>query len=180
MDYTYYIKYWLNGFWKGHNLFTAKFDSIYEINFDQLYREGAGLIVFDVDDTIAEHKGEISKRTIDLLLRLSNNGWKLGIFSNCTVERRQQLIDYFKDLNIYIFDKGGKPNPNGFIKICKENDVTPEKSVMVGEKLSTDIYGSFLAGYKYRIIVKPYTEIIGGKKSSWIGRFVRKIENIKI
>jgi HAD superfamily phosphatase (TIGR01668 family) len=178
MDYTYYIKFWLSGFWKSHDLYTQKANSVYEIEYNKLYLDGCRLAVFDVDDTIGEHKGEITQKTKNLFEKLSNGGWKLVLFSNCTQERRSQLINYFKNLNVEIYEKGGKPNPKGFIEICKENNVGPDKSVMIGEKLSTDIYGSYLAGYMYRILVKPYSEIFGGKQSTIIERLLRRVENI--
>jgi hypothetical protein len=39
------------------------------------------------------------------------------------------------------------------------------------------MYGAYLAGYRERVLVKPYTEIFGGKKSSWIEQLLRSVEN---
>ena len=175
MDILYYLKFYIS---LGRKKFiTRKLESIYKLEDGLDNFKDINLLVFDVDDTIGEHKGTIPERTIKMFKTLQEKGYKIAILTNCGRKRRVELNRVFRPLKIYIEPTNLKPNPIGYFNVCKKMKINPENSAMFGEKLGTDIYGAYLAGYKERILVKPYTEIFGGKRSRWIERLIRAREN---
>jgi HAD superfamily phosphatase (TIGR01668 family) len=178
MDIKHYLAYWLTGFVQPAKIRTLTAKSIYDIDYQRLKNAGIKLLVFDVDDTIAEHKGTIPERTTVLFKHLSLIGFKLALFSNCSTARTRELDKLFAGLDIYNSQRSDKPNPVGYLEICEHYKVVPEQAAMIGEKMGTDIYGGYLAKYKERILVQPFTEVFSGKKANLAIRILRRMENL--
>jgi len=185
MDIYFYTKFWLS--FKRKVLITRKLDSVYELE-GLTCKTGSvpcvlkdiKLIVFDVDDTIAEHKGIIPQKTFDLFDSLKEKGYKVAVLTNCGKNRRAEINSIFGPKGIYVEPTNFKPNPWGYKQVCKKFEVSPSQASMVGEKMGTDMYGAYLAGYKERILVKPFTDVFGGKRSSLLEQFIRLLENITL
>jgi len=178
LDLFYYTRYFIASIKGRKRLVTSKFRSIYNIDVNDLKDKGIKLMVFDVDDTIGEHRGLIPQKSLDLLNEIKSNGINVVIFSNCGSKRRNELEKVFLPLQIKVVAASNKPNPKGYLAACRLSNTNPEHSAMIGEKIGTDLYGAYLAGYKERIMVQPYTKIFGGKKSMLIVRWLRELENL--
>ena len=178
MDILFYLKFWLSSLKGRKRFYTQHLTSIFDVDLAALKTNGISLLAFDVDDTLGEHKGGISEQTIEFLNKASDEGFKLAILSNCGKRRMEEVVKVFGPMNIYIEQSNTKPNPRGYFNVCNKLKVGTENAAMFGEKIGTDMYGAFLAGYKERILVKPYTLIFGGKKSSWVERAIRFVENL--
>lgn len=176
MDISFYLKFWFSS--KRKDLVTRRLESIYDFEGISTKLKSIKLLVFDVDDTIAEHKGKIPDKTFEFLKRMQNEGFKLAVLTNCDPKRRTELVSILGPYGVYVESTNLKPNPLGYKKVCERYGIEPGNSAMFGEKTSTDIYGAYLANYKERILVKPYTVVFGGKKSSWIERLLRFLENL--
>ena len=185
MDIYFYLKFWLS--FKRKVLMTRKLESIYDLERLTGTTEKRSeefkdiqLFVFDVDDTIAEYRNEISDQSLELFESLKEKGFKVAVLSNCGRRRRAVLTAIFTPLGIDVEPTNFKPNPYGYLQICKRAGVKPANSVMVGDKLGMDLYGAYLAKFKERILVKPFTDLFGGKRSSLLEQFSRLLENMTL
>lgn len=178
MDFSTYIKLWLKHIPKRTKLFDTRAKSIFDIDFSQLKKEGFQLIIFDVDDTIDDFLGEISQRSIDFLKSLQEMGFKLGAFSNSKPKRTAYLSELFPKVGIYNVVRSDKPNPAGYLEIMSHYKIGPNETIMLGDKVGTDMFGAYNAGIKHKILVEPFSHVFGGKKAKSIDRFVRNIEKL--
>lgn len=180
MDIRYYLKFWLS--FRRKPYINGQLTNIYDLPISISRGEfpGIKLFVFDVDDTIAEHMGVIPTKSLDMLDELMKKGYKVAILTNCGQKRRREISIIFNSRKIYIEPTNLKPSPIGYLKICKQFLIKPENSAMIGEKIGTDMYGAYLAGYKDRVLVKPFSEVYGGKKSNILARIIRSLENFPV
>ena len=56
--------------------------STYDIDFQTLYDRGFRGILFDIDNTLVGHNAPQNERSMELLKRLEDMGFKCGIVSN--------------------------------------------------------------------------------------------------
>ncbi len=178
MDFAAYLKFWTKVVPGKLNIVDERARSVFEIDFERLKEDGFKLVIFDVDDTIDDFHGEITTRARDFLKELQNSGYKVGVFSNSKKERMGYLNDLFKKLNIYNVYRSDKPNPLGFVEIMKHYEISPDNTIMVGDRIGTDILGAYLARIKKKILVEPFSEVFGGKKSGSFDRIIRKLEKL--
>lgn len=166
------------GFWFKLNkkeIITESYNSVFKIPWSKL--KNVRLIIFDVDDTISSHKGEIKRNIIDLFLELQKENFEIVLLSNCSKDRGEYLNETFSNLNIYIKVNSDKPNPKSYKDILKKFKLKPHNCLVIGERVATDLYGAFLAGIPNRVLVKPFSLIFGGNKAGVVYRSFRTIEN---
>ncbi len=171
MNKKYYIKYWL--FNNKKNLVTREFQSVFDIK----YKKNTNLLIFDVDDTLGEHNGVISDKTIGYLYDLSRKGHKIALISNGNSKRAEYLRKKLRKINPTIITKSDKPNPISFYEIFRLTESENANVIVVGDRIATDLFGAYLAGIRNRYLVSPYSDIFGGKKPSIVYRFIRALEN---
>lgn len=176
MDIKHYIKFWLSSPGTKKQIVTKRFNTIFDITYACLNDEGIKCIVFDVDDTITDHLGLVQGDTHKLLKRLIKKGINIAIYSNCSEERYAQLEKLFEEYDFYIVNEAKKPNPANYLKIAEHYGVKPENCAMVGDKIGSDHYGAYLAGYKERILIKPYSDVIGGSHGKFFPNLMRRLE----
>jgi len=89
-----------------------------------------------------------------LLLRLQKDGYRLGIITDGDPIKQWEKIlrleiDAYFD-GVFISDSLGvkKPHPKIFRKAVKKMGVEPERAVMVGDRLYSDIYGAKRVGMR--------------------------------
>ncbi len=126
-------------------------DSAYEINFEQLYREGYRGVIFDIDNTLVPHGAPADKRSIELFRRLRKIGFESVLLSNNKEPRVKTFNDKVHSRYIY---KAGKPSPGNYIRAMEIMHTGPECTMFVGDQLFTDIWGAKRAGIK-TWLVKP-------------------------
>jgi len=175
MNYIKYLQFWFYGILKKEKIITDTSKSVFDINFNELKKK-TNLVIFDFDDTLVDFGGKLNLKTINFLKSLTNKGFKVSVFSNCTKKRLEELNNVLEKINVYNKSGSSKPAPDGFLEIMSHFNMKPENTIAVGDKIGTEMYGAYLAGIKYRILVEPFSIIFGGKKASIFHRIVRSFE----
>lgn len=118
-------------------------DSVYEIDYESLYRDGIRGIIFDIDNTLVPHGAPADERAIKLFERLKEIGFETVLLSN----NKEPRVKMFNDSvhSKYIF-KAGKPGVAGYEKAMELMSTTKENTVFVGDQLFTDVWGANKAG----------------------------------
>ena len=146
--------------------------SIYNIDFEKLYKEGYKGIIFDIDNTLVPYDVKYpTKENKELFNSLKDIGFKICLLSNNNKER---VYTYSQDVTINAIPKGLKPlkrNINKAIGLLKTNK---EETVIVGDQIFTDVLGGNRVGIK-TILVKPISE-----KEEWISSIKRSSESFII
>lgn len=162
-------------------LFTAKIitlygNTAYDIDYELLKQHGVSAVLFDYDDTLGEFNGEFSSRGHELLLKLAKD-FKIAIVSNCSEDRKRHLTQEYPD--VYVHFASFKPDPKGYLAVMDRLGAVPEQTAMIGDRPAMDLFGAYVAGIKERILVKPYSEVFGGKRPFFGYRWLRKLETMK-
>ncbi len=125
-------------------------------------------IFFDLGDTLVVEESvggkSLSEVTLeklpyldDVLTELKKRGYKLGIITNTVTSRKEHVraalkrieVKKYFDVIVTSVDMGcNKPNERIFSVALKALGVKPEESVMVGNRISTDILGGNQIGMK--------------------------------
>ena len=141
--------------------------SAYEIDYDQLYRNGFRGIILDIDNTLVPHGENASDESVYLINKMKNTGFNLCIISNNDEER---VFRFNKNIGLpYVF-KALKPSKKGYTKAKEILGCSNDKIICIGDQIFTDIAGANRAGM-YSILVKP----IDPKEPPFV-RFKRLLE----
>ncbi len=125
--------------------------SSYDIDYENLYEKGYRGIIFDIDNTLVPHGFPADERSITLMKRLKDIGYRVLFLSNNKEDRVKMFNDDVDCLYIY---KAGKPGKAGYMKAMDKMGSEPGNTLMVGDQLFTDIWGANNAGIM-SILVKP-------------------------
>ena len=132
-------------------------------------KKGFDTVLLDVDNTIAvPNTGTCDERARQFIKELKENGFKVVIFSNNLKKRVKMFVG---DLDVDYYYLALKPLPFSYLIACKMVKSKPEKTLVLGDQLVTDILGANLSGC-YGIYCRRLQEEEG--KST---KFNRKIEN---
>lgn len=144
-------------------------NSVYEIDFDGLYKKGIRGLIFDIDNTLVPHGADADERIEKLFGELKKMGFKTFLLSNNKLERVKRFNTNIRSLYIY---KAGKPDTANYIKAMRMMGTKKETTVFVGDQLFTDIWGAKKAGIasillnpidkkeEIQIVLKRYLEKI--------------------
>lgn len=94
-------------------------------------------IILDVDDTIRKEMRNIPKCNQDWIESVKGK-IKIIILSNGI---DKGIENYFQKRGIDYIGFAHKPLKKNFLKACEKMDLTPDKVLVVGDGLFTDIYG---------------------------------------
>ena len=125
--------------------------SVYEIDFEKIYKEGKRGIIFDIDNTLVEHGADSNERSEQLFLRLKQIGFRTCLLSNNDEER---VTRFNKNIHTDYIYKARKPNKKGYLAAMKKMGTTIEETLCIGDQLFTDIYGAGKIGMD-NICVNP-------------------------
>jgi HAD superfamily phosphatase (TIGR01668 family) len=155
---------------------THTASSVHQINYQELKDRGVELIIFDLDDTLANWRTTIPKDVLSLFHDIQEVfDFSIAIFSN-TTKRRVKKVRRDLDQRIVVIQTPSKPITRGFKKLIEHYDITPEKTAMVGDRLATDMWGAKRAGITTRILVEPYSKYMEGRHSPCIQKIIRALE----
>ena len=144
-------------------------NSIYEIDFNGLYKKGIRGLIFDIDNTLVPHGADADERIEKLFGELKKMGFKTFLLSNNKLERVKRFNTNIRSLYIY---RAGKPNITNYIKAMRMMGTKKETTVFIGDQLFTDIWGAKKAGItsillnpidkkeEIQIVLKRYLEKI--------------------
>ena len=128
-----------------------RLNSVYEVDFDRLYKKGIRGLIFDIDNTLVPHGADADERIEKLFGELKKMGFKTFLLSNNKLERVKRFNANIRSLYIY---KAGKPNAVNYITAMRMMGTGKENTVFIGDQLFTDIWGAKKAGIS-TILLNP-------------------------
>ncbi len=126
-------------------------DSVYVIDFDQLYQDGYRGVIFDIDNTLVPHGAPADARAEALFARLKEIGYQCCLLSN-NKEPRVKLFN--EKIQVNYIHKAHKPRKAGYEKAMELMGTDRRNTIFVGDQIFTDVWGANLAGIR-TILVKP-------------------------
>ena len=143
---------------------------VLSIDFYELQTLGVQGIILDVDNTIVPWNEDVlSEDVIKLVARLKASGMRICLLSNSLEKRVRGIADI---LQIDAVPASLKPRKKAFKRAIEKLDLSPEKIVVIGDQIFTDIFGGKRMGLK-TILVTP----LSSEELLWT-RFFRKIEKL--
>lgn len=142
--------------------------SIFSINYNKLYEENIKILLFDLDNTIAEYKDKTpSQEVIDLFNELKNR-FKIILVSNSPKVRVSRFAGI---LDVDFIHSTYKPLKFKIKKRFKKLKICKKEVILIGDQLLTDMFVSNRLNIR-NILVKPLNRTNEFKST----RFNRKIE----
>lgn len=130
-------------------------DSVFSIDFNELYKKGYRGIIFDIDNTLVHH-GEDSTKEIDELFReIQKIGFKTLLLSNNGEERINRFLNNIKSLYI---SNAQKPKKSNYLKALKMLNLNKNEVVFIGDQIFTDILGANRSGIPNILVKFMYKE----------------------
>ncbi len=126
--------------------------SILDVDYERLYGLGMRAVLFDLDNTLGGRRpAELSPAVTGLLDHLTQMGFRVGILTNRRIGTKDPVIVELA-AKYPVRCRAGKPRKSGFLEILAQMGVPPNKAVMIGDRLLTDILGANRLGiYSIRI-----------------------------
>ncbi len=129
-------------------------NTIYDIDFNILRRDGINTLLLDIDNTLVPFKTMIpDKSTIEWIKSAKTEGFKICLVSNAYPRRAQIIAGNFDVPVIYM---AKKPFKKGVVDSLKLVNSKSNEAIMVGDQIFTDVFAARLAGVK-SILVEPMT-----------------------
>ncbi len=130
-------------------------------------------IIFDLGNTLMDQDSkELFPYAVEILEELGKK-YKLGLITNTMSSTKyEEISDYLKSVGIHKYfehiivsgDHGfHKPTMRIFEMMCEALDVKPDDCIMIGNTISTDIFGGNRIGME-TVLIQPEE---GYRKSSW-------------
>ena len=126
-------------------------DSAYQIDFDQLYREGYRGVIFDIDNTLVPHGAAADARAKRLFAHLKKLGYRCCLLSNNKEPRVRMFNESFQEYMIFVEHNPGTPGYQNALKLMHTD---ARNTLFVGDQIFTDIWGANRAGIR-TVLVKP-------------------------
>lgn len=146
---------------------TSYYTSIYEIDYDNLKKQGITTLLFDLDNTIINYdEKKIDVKRTEFLQELEKD-FKVLIISNSKKKR----VSYAVGHQFSFVSFARKPFKVGFKKALKKLDSKPSETVMIGDQLMTDVFGGNRIGLKTILV-----EAVLRKSDKIWTRINRKLE----
>jgi HAD superfamily phosphatase (TIGR01668 family) len=148
------------------------FQSIFEIPYQTLKKQGINSLFFDLDNTIISYDQEVlNQEQINYFNELSKD-FLIFILSNTNHKRVSTAL---ANTNFKFIWHAKKPLSFGFKKALKITNKSKSEVIMIGDQLMTDVLGANSMGIQ-TILVKS----VKRKSDHKITRFNRKLENMMI
>lgn len=143
--------------------------SVGDIDFEDLYRQGYRLVLFDIDNTLVHHGTPADEQALQLFRRLKETGFSVCLISN---NGEARVRPFAEAVGADWVAKAGKPSPRGYLEACRRAGCSPSRAVFVGDQIFTDIWGARNA-HIYSILTNPISpreevQIILKRRMEWI------------
>ena len=149
------------------------FNDVYEIDFEQLKKDGIEALLFDLDSTVMPSKSGIFPKEVLQLFEKLKKDFKLAIVTNNKnpqyIKKAQNQIDF------EVIANAKKPETKAIIKCLNSFPIPPRHAAMIGDRPLTDILAGKFAGMK-TVMVDSITRNTEHK----IIRFVRAFEKLTV
>ncbi len=129
--------------------------SVFELDTEFLKREKINTVIFDIDNTLVPYW--IKKPTKELeryFLSLKESGVTVAVLSNSKEERSRVFCE---GLDIPYEYRAGKPGTGGLKKLLKRLGASPERSLLAGDQIFTDVWCANKGGL-YSVLVKQVSK----------------------
>jgi HAD superfamily phosphatase (TIGR01668 family) len=146
---------------------SESYDSFSTINLDKLKAQGINVMLIDVDCTVIEfHGNHVPKPNKSKLEEAKRKGFTLYALTNST--RDKEILQILK---IPAITNAKKPLTMGFKRIQRLLNCSKKQMVMIGDRITADIFGGNIFGIK-TIYVKPIMTNL-----PWYYRLLIQFEN---
>ena len=112
---------------------------VWAIDFAALRRAGYEGLLFDVDNTLVPHGADPTPETDALFAELNRLGFRCLILSDNGPDRLRRFL---KNVDADFIDNAGKPRKRGYREALRRLGLPPEKVVMIGDQVFTDVLGA--------------------------------------
>ena len=153
---------------------------VMDIDLARLAAAGCDCLLLDLDNTLLPWKSsEVSEEVKAWVARAKELGIRPAIVSNTHYHTRLRKIA--EALDIPWTAHAMKPWRKGFVEAARLVGSGPEKAVVVGDQLLTDVLGGNRAGMR-TILVKPvhHHEFIGTKLSRLVERGIMSVMGLRV
>lgn len=143
--------------------------SIFDINYDKLYKSGIRYLIFDLDNTLALLDEKECPANVKKLIMKLKKKFKVVMISNNVFSR---IKPYRDELEIDSVCLALKPLTRGLRRIKRLYKCNKNEMIMIGDQIVTDILSGKLFGIS-TCLVEPLSD-----KDLKITGFNREVENI--
>ncbi|ADY56231.1 HAD superfamily (subfamily IIIA) phosphatase, TIGR01668 [Syntrophobotulus glycolicus DSM 8271] len=151
---------------------TLQFEAIYKVPVSTLLDMGIGGLLLDLDNTIARwNDSTLTDDVVKWFEHAGRQGMKSCIISNNSSPERVARIA--ERLGIHYVFKAAKPRKKAFLMGIEVLGLEPDRIVVIGDQLFTDVLGANRVGLK-SILVNPlfHREFAGTKVLRLMERMV--------
>jgi len=126
--------------------------TVFEIDFGRLSSAGKRAILFDLDNTLGKRWSKrLEPQVLSLLDGLQAKGFGVGILTNRRASGGDDVIRLLAG-KYPLLHRARKPGKTGFLQLMEQLGTSAEETVMVGDRLLTDVFGANRLGiYSIRI-----------------------------
>lgn len=120
--------------------------NIYDIDFENLKKQGVKCLMFDLDSTLMVSKsGKFLPETLEWFKTFQKD-FEIVIVSN---NKKDEYIENANKIApCRVIGKANKPNPKVMAEYLHSIDIKPAEAVMIGDRPLTDILAGKLLGCK--------------------------------
>ncbi len=146
------------------------YKTIYDIDFEELKKEGIKLLLIDIDNTIIPWDSAIvNMRLNGLFKKLKDSGFVVRLLSNAPKKRTKDIAE---KLDVEGTGRSYKPFSFNFKKSIESEGFSKNETIMIGDQIFTDLLGAKIAGIKV-ILVDQLS-----KKELKATKFMRLLEKL--
>lgn len=146
-------------------------NSIYDLDLDELRRQGIRGIITDLDNTlVAWDSDRVSPELVAWLSGVKAAGFEVCLVSNNGVPR---VEPFARALGLPAIHHAGKPFNRAFVEAMSRMGTGRSETAVIGDQIFTDVFGGNRLGL-YTILVVPITgrEFIGTRMVRILERMV--------
>lgn len=126
-------------------------NSVYTIDFEELYRKGYRGVLFDIDNTLVPHGADATPQAEKFFGRLRELGFETCLISN---NKEERVLRFNKNIGSWYIFNAHKPSRTNYRKAMKLMGTDVTNTLFVGDQLFTDVYGAKRTGI-HSVLVKP-------------------------
>ncbi|WP_121959324.1 YqeG family HAD IIIA-type phosphatase [Petrotoga sp. 9T1HF07.CasAA.8.2] len=150
---------------------------IYSIDYEKLKKLGFNTILMDYDFTITVWRDDnIPDKTLNLLNKLINDGFKVAIVTNSKREK-VKIIEKLTMGKVKVYTSMKKPNTKKLKSVLEELGSKESETVIIGDLFITDISVGNRLGL-YTILINPYTYGLENKFKQFMAGFTKFAYNV--
>lgn len=150
-------------------------ESIYTINYNQLFSRGIRCLLFDLDNTLVPIRTKVpSEEVKNLFEKLKKMGFKIIIFTNSRSKRARPFKNI---LGVDCCPFACKPFSKKFLSIIKVYNLQFSEVAIIGDSMMDDIYGGNKVGITTILIeqLEPKEFFIAALKRKREKKIIKKL-----